>query len=107
LIILDYKNTSTERNFIIEDKDKMLFTLMKKICDSDFPHPDDPLCLQLNEELYKRKRRYRFKELGDGTIYISFPRINPFMYIWLHIRFYLWDKYHDDEEEEYDDEETL
>lgn len=81
MVIHDYKNTSTERNFIIEDKDKMLFTLMKVIVDADFPPLDDIRCIAMMAELHRRKRKYAYKELKDGTIYIHFPRINPIEFI--------------------------
>jgi len=77
---------------------------MKVIADADWPPLDDPRCLALRVELYRKKRRYNYKELKDGTIYIYFPRVNPFTWVWQHIRYYLWTRFKQDEEEDDNDE---
>ena len=95
----------TERNFIIEDKIKTLFTLMKVIVDAGFPPLDDIRCLAMRTELYKHHRRYAYKELKDGSIYIHFPRINPVTWVIQHIIFYLF-KREEEEDDEDDDEDS-
>ena len=77
---------------------------MKVIVDNDFPPLDDIRCLALRMELYKRKRKYGYKERKDGAIYIYFPRVNPLVWIYQHIKFYLWSKYHVTEEHVSEDE---
>jgi len=54
---------------------------MKAICDAGFPELDDPLCIAMHEELHKKRRKYNYKELKDGSIYIHFPRINIIEFI--------------------------
>ena len=73
---------------------------MKVIVDAGFPPLDDVRCLALRMELYKRKKKYGYRELKDGTVYIYFPRVNPISWIWQHIRYYLWTRYHKEKEEE-------
>jgi hypothetical protein len=73
---------------------------MKVIADAGWPPLDDPRCLALRVELYKKKRRYNYKELNDGSIYIYFPRVNPISWIWQHIRYYIWTKYSKEDEDE-------
>jgi len=73
---------------------------MKVIADANFPSLDDPRCLALRVELYRRKRRYAYKELKDGSIYIYFPKVNPIMWVCQHIKYYIWTKYRTEIEEE-------
>jgi len=73
---------------------------MKVIADANFPPLDDPRCLALRVELYRRKRRYNYKELKDGTIYIYFPKVNPITWVYQHIKYYTWTKYKKEKEEE-------
>jgi len=73
---------------------------MKVIADANFPPLDDPRCLALRVELYRRKRRYNYKELKDGSIYIYFPKVNPIMWVAHHIKYYMWTKYRKEKEEE-------
>ena len=76
---------------------------MKVIADADWPPLDDPRCIALRVELYRRKRRYNYRELKDGTIYIYFPRVNPFIFAWQYLKYYLWGKYHKEEEDDNDE----
>ena len=71
---------------------------MKVIVDAEFPPLNDPRCLAMRMELYKRKRTYNYKELANGNIYIYFPRINPFRYIYQHIKYYIWSKHHKEDD---------
>jgi hypothetical protein len=87
-----------DRNFIIETKDKTLFTLMKVIVDAGFPPLDDIRCVALRIELYKRKRIYAYRELESGSIYIHFPRANPFRFVYAYLKYYLWDRYQKDDD---------
>ena len=73
---------------------------MKVIADANFPPLDDPRCLALRVELYRRRRRYNYKELKDGSIYIYFPKVNPIMWVAHHIKYYMWTKYRKEIEEE-------
>jgi len=72
---------------------------MKIIADANFPPMDDPRCIALRMELYKYKRRYNYRELKDGSIYIYFPRINPITWIYQHIKYYIWTRYHKNEDD--------
>ena len=72
---------------------------MKVIVDAGFPPLDDPRCIALRVELYKRKKRYGYKEYKDGTIYIYFPRVNPITWVIQHIKYYMWTKHRKEKEE--------
>ena len=79
---------------------------MKVIVDAGFPPMDDLRCQALRLELYKRKRVYAYKELKNGSIYLHFPRVNPFRFVYEYLKFYLWTKHFpekDDDEENNED----
>ena len=67
--------------FVIESKDKELFTRMKQIVDLGFPPAAEPMLLELYRVLWEKKRKLAYKEQEGGPIYISFPRINPIVRI--------------------------
>ena len=66
-----------ERNFIVDDSDKELFIKMKSIVDCGFPEAVDPMLLELYKICWTKKRKIAYKEIGESTIYIHFPKINP------------------------------
>jgi hypothetical protein len=66
---------------------------MKVIVDAGFPPLDDPRCVALRVELYRRKKRYGYKELKDGTVYIYFPKVNPISWVYQHIKYYIWTRH--------------
>ena len=68
-------------NFIIDDSDNELFIMMKSIVDVGFPEAVDPMMLELYKVLWAKKRRLAYEEVGDATIYIHFPKINPLVRI--------------------------
>ena len=64
-------------NFIIDDSDKELYIKMKSIVDCGFPEAIDPMMLELYKILWSKKRKLAYDEIGESTIYIHFPKINP------------------------------
>jgi len=73
---------------------------MKIICDAGFPPLDDVRCLALRVELYRQKKKYGYKELKDGSIYIYFPKVNPISWVIQHIKYYIWTRNRKEKEEE-------
>ena len=69
----------SERNFIVDDSDKELFIMMKSIVDAGFPEAVDPMLLELYKQCWLKKRKIRYKEVGDSTVYIDFPKMNPLL----------------------------
>ena len=65
-----------DRDFIIDDSDHDLFIKMKSIVDCGFPEAVDPMLLELYKTCWNKKRKIRYREYGDSTIYIDFPKIN-------------------------------
>ena len=74
------KNTQyRERNFLIDDSDKELFIMMKSIVDSGFPPALEPMLISLYKKCWEKKKKIAYREIGQNTIFITFPPINPIM----------------------------
>jgi len=97
MTLLPLKQTSEQKNtidrntnFIIEDKDRDLFTQMKLIVDSGFPPMEDPMLIAMDDMLQRKKRKYGYTEYQDKdgnakAVFIKFPRWS----IVDHIRYYV------------------
>ena len=72
--------------------------------DADFPPLEDDRCIEMHKALHKSRRKYAYKELKDGTIYIHFPRINPIEFI-CQCLYNLGLRHNNEDEEEYEDAE--
>ena len=69
----------SERNFVVDDTDKELFIMMKSIVDAGFPEAADPMLVALYKQCWLKKRKIRYRERGEGTVYIDFPKMNPLL----------------------------
>ena len=75
-----FNNTEyKDRNFIVDDSDKELFIKMKSIVDCGFPEAVDPMLLELYKQCWQKKRKIRYREIGESTIFIDFPKMNPIL----------------------------
>ena len=90
------QNNTIDRNthFIIDDKDRELFTQMKLIVDSGFPPLEDPMLVAMDDMLHAKKRKYGYTEYQDeeghtNRVYIRFPRWSIIDHISYYIRKWL------------------
>jgi len=98
ITLLPLKQTREQKNtidrnthFIIDDKDKELFTQMKLIVDSGFPPMEDPMLIAMDDMLHAKKRKYGYTEYQDEEgytkrVYIRFPRWSIVDHISYYIR---------------------